>query len=212
MQPPQRKAVLRNGEKAKPADIISICSLHHICYQFILFASSVKMDMVPLIFFPLPAWHRVKLCQQRAGERHCRRPRVFASCFLCVGSAGSCNMHFCQHPALPGHTGLLQCPATSALTASSACTLASMFSGQLLPSVPRQAALQQSTSSETPLHESSGTLERAFHRSSQGKTSRKFCQCSSRVTAQLYSEAEPRLLQRGLSLSLGVGLLLGCSI
>lgn len=81
-------------------------------------------------------------------------------CFL-VPTCWLCRLlqhALCQHPALPGHTGLLQCPATSAFTASSACTLASIFSGRLLPSVPWQAALLQSASRETPLHELSGTL------------------------------------------------------
>lgn len=125
--------------KANPADIISICGLHHVCYQVILFACSVKMCMVPLMFFPLPGWHHVELGQQRAWERHCRGPWSFASWFLCVGPAGSCSRHLCQHPALPVHTWLPQCPTASALTVSSACTLTRIFSGQLLLSAPWQA-------------------------------------------------------------------------
>lgn len=120
MKTPQRKAMPRNGEKEKPAEIISIFGSATIALNSYFFAYSVKTDMVPLIFSLLPAGTMLN-CQQREPERHSRRQWAFASWFLCVGSAGCYKMH----PGPPMQTWLPQCPATSVLTAPSASSICS---------------------------------------------------------------------------------------
>lgn len=88
MKPLQRKAILRNGEK-KSVYIISIFGVCHICFKFILFVCCVKMDMVPLILFPLPAGTMLNSVSRGREGDIAENNSFSAPWFLGVGSAGS---------------------------------------------------------------------------------------------------------------------------
>lgn len=174
------------------------------------------MDMVPLILFPLPAGTMLNSVS-RGRERDIAENTSFsASWVLGVGSAGSCRNAAASTSSSSAHmaSSVPSNCSTRSLLASGIChcTLARTFSGQLLPSGPQQAVLQQSASSETLLYEISVTGD-CIQASPRGKTCSKFCLCSSsQVTAHGCSEARPCFLHHGLNLSLGGGLFLGCSI
>lgn len=71
--------MLRNGEKEKPAEIISIFGSRNNCSQFILFCLLCKNEYGPSNIFTLASWHYVKLSVEGARET---LQKTMGFCFL----------------------------------------------------------------------------------------------------------------------------------
>lgn len=100
---------------------ISFINVLLLCSKFVLSACFVKMNICPLnINFSFASWPSVKLGQERALERHCRRK----GCAHWAGSYRMCD--FPLSPWLLECTQLLQFPA-SAGHSGQQHTVASLF-------------------------------------------------------------------------------------